>query len=276
MSDESADNNADIVNRATDALRDTSIPNGPPDLLVASTIEAMGFETERAGSPKSKRRIAMIQISKVAIAACLLMAAGVAGWLATFGSNSHLVFADVLEVIEPIRNAQWKVSSEVNGKSYTYEGAATRDGLIRFTMPGEGWSVIDTVLAKMLVVDSTKKEATLTDDDRPAQIRPGNILAQLSELPEEGAEEIGQRKIDGRDTIGFRVRRYNVTTTIWHSPLFVVTVRVALPLTQAVQCTGGGDPAEQRRVIRDLLAARNGEGRNKRFLEAICRVRLVP
>lgn len=95
----------DDLDLATAALRDMSIPDGPPSQLMASTVEAL----QSASIPpdvirlneRKQKMFRLIRYSGAAAAVALL--AVLAGWLFLMDGTASPVFADV---VKKIKNAK--------------------------------------------------------------------------------------------------------------------------------------------------------------------------
>ena len=111
----------DLLDQATDALRETPVPAGPPDELVAQVLASLQAQ-EMAAKPQPQslwtRINAMKPTTKLCVVAALVVAfLGLFSWLAPNGGNRALAVEDVAKAFAAIRTAKCRVTTtgEIEG-----------------------------------------------------------------------------------------------------------------------------------------------------------------
>jgi outer membrane lipoprotein-sorting protein len=141
--------NDDVLDRAAEALRGTTVPAGPPAETLARTIEAMEqvVASSFANPTTTFRRIKnMKSVIKVALAASILVAAGIAFvWVCVGGHSATLAFAAVAEAIGGIRSATYDCICEIDGrKTSTSKCMFLAPSRERVETPAEAYSATFT------------------------------------------------------------------------------------------------------------------------------------
>lgn len=125
-------NNDDGLERL---IRESGDPNVLPDAQYAERLKATILRRAAAVPEVSRKASLMKRIVKVAVAASVVFALGVAVvWLTLGGSSGNLAFADVAKVFESLRSATFDVRTEVRKKKEDKPLVATGKGY--FLAPG--------------------------------------------------------------------------------------------------------------------------------------------
>ncbi len=150
----------DLLDRAAETLCQEPIPPGPPPEAVAHVLEAIRkspanrplslWERARISSPlslwervrvsafgdrvlpslaRTERTKTMKRISKIAVAATLLIALGMlVSWTVIGGGSTNIAFARVAEALDSLRSATYDVTSESKGDKGQPPATATGKG----------------------------------------------------------------------------------------------------------------------------------------------------
>ena len=174
-------------------------------------------------SPKTKLTMA----AAAAIVVALLL-------IVPFGGGS-VTFA---EVIQPILNAQTVIMDTIVGEDE--DGPVIHDivkgSRIRRTSPGmPNVMILDLDAGRMLTFDPATKGAAYLDIQGPLQEGTKSylgmmreIVANLDDRPDLPVEELGEREINGRQAVGFRVTEGRMTLTIWADAEARMPVRIEI------------------------------------------------
>ncbi len=196
------------------------------DRVFGNVLQALD-EKEKAGviKPDLWRTIMNTKTRKFATAAVILIAAIISLHFIAgpFGATSS-VYAEVAERLHKALTMTYTVttSTPLEGMpDMEMEVAFKEPGLMRMTMAGGYVSVMDSVQGKGLSIIPAKKQfiemdlSNLPDDPGQNQL---STIEKLRSLPDRADEELGERKINGRDVQGFRVTEEGVTYTVWIDP----------------------------------------------------------
>jgi outer membrane lipoprotein-sorting protein len=155
-----------------------------------------------------------------------------------------LAFADVVQVLNNVRSATWKTSSEVKlPQNVTVKSTGTGMFLapaherMEFVLQGsEGIQILDGEKGRILSLDPASKKAVIIDVTNlpPGQDSPfgktfqsWRELAILAQKGEAGkVEQLGTKTIDGRLAEGFRIQRGTMELKIWVDSKTSLPVRV--------------------------------------------------
>jgi len=182
------------------------------------------------------RRIIMRSpFAKLAAAAVIAVAAFIG--LHSVGNpfGATVTFA---QVIEPILKARTVVLDFIVGKegeSPVMHDVVVGSRIRRTFSNMETILIIDLDNAKMLTLDPKSKGAAYVDIQGPLQEGTRNLIGfvrnaviRVKDQPDTPVQELGQREIDGRKTVGFMVRSHNEEVTIWADPKTAQPIRIEL------------------------------------------------
>lgn len=224
-----------LLQEATRALRQSPVPAGPPDDAIAEIEEALerGADRHRSLSLIQRSR-AMKPLTKfAAVAASLLVISGTVAWILTAGGGSSVALANVASVLDNIHSA-------------TFTGTTTKEGEppvtakcmflepSRSRMESSRGMVIICGDSKMITLVPERNSAFVFDlDNAPEDGIVKNWLEDVREKidqamagSENDVEKLGQRQIDGRDAVGFRLRVENQEMIVWADPVTALPIRV--------------------------------------------------
>jgi outer membrane lipoprotein-sorting protein len=217
----------DPVARATDALRRSPVPDGPPPETIARTLAALREAAEEpVVIPRPRRRL-MFTILKTA-AAVLTAAAGVTYFVAPPTASAT---AEFVEVARKLQAAQ--TLSLVHTQTQTIAGQpATMKGRILYKVPGllrsepepagAGVSIFDSIRNKILILNPADRSAMLLEEQGggPAPKRDGAamMIEDMRRLGGKDNEPVGEKVIGDVRARGFRVKEQGQDMTIWVDP----------------------------------------------------------
>ncbi len=130
MSDHQDMNQDDLLQQAVNALRQTTVPNGPSPEDVTRLVATL---EEAAPQPSTltlkKRTFAMKPVTKIAVAATILMALGsFFAWTFSGGAFTGIALANVADALDSLRSATYEVTSEAKGEKGQPSATATGKG----------------------------------------------------------------------------------------------------------------------------------------------------
>lgn len=211
----------------------------PPDrefLDRLAQLSAQEFEQtagrRQPGIEHQWRHIMKNRVLRLSSAAAVLIAALI-GIYMLIGSGVTVTFADVIEPILKASTIKYTfiVGNETDGITMTDIVTESR---IRRTF-GDTTLIIDLDNEQMLTLNDTKMEALYMDFTGP--LREGTQLfiqfiretiAKLQENPDFSPEELGEKEIDGRKTIGFRAGSFGENLVIWADAKTAIPLRIEL------------------------------------------------
>jgi outer membrane lipoprotein-sorting protein len=241
----------ELLNRAIAATRQLPMPTGPSAEVAAQTLAAVREAAEQPETTLLQRIRHMPWTSKafaiLATAASLLV---VYVGLSTFTSPA-LAFADVVEVLNKVRSATWKSTSQVKMPN---SGTVTMSGTGMFLSPSHERIETTALGVKTIqIMDGTKdKIVTLTPATKMAMIinvknqptvspygKAFETWRQLAELAKgglaENVERLEAQTIDGRRAEGFRMRTGSIDAKIWADPKTRLPLRVQFSTTEGAE-----------------------------------------
>jgi outer membrane lipoprotein-sorting protein len=244
MSEIRHDPSEDLLMRAVAAMKQLPTPDGPSEAVASDTLTALREASQKPQSSFSQRIYQMPWTSK--LTAALAMAAGllVAYLSVSNMTGNALAFADVVEVLNKVRSATWKTTTEV---TQTPNQTVSWTGVGMFLAPShermetnvngvQAVQIMDGQKDKVIsLVPSTKTAIVIgLKNLPPGRESPfGKTFLGLRELVASArdsksgkVERLGERLIGGRLTQGFRIEIGSVVVKIWADPGTLVPVRV--------------------------------------------------
>lgn len=234
----------DLLSRAVAATRQLSLPEGPSGDLQAQTLAAL---REAARRPKTNflQRISHMPWTSKATALLATAASLVIVYmgLSTL-TGTALAFADVVAVLNKVRTATWKSTTEVTGPD---NKTVTWTGIGMFLAPSHERTEMSFQGTKSIQIFDGQKDKTisLSPDTKTALVIELKNIPPKSENPfgktfqafrtlaaraldgQAGKiEPLGARTIDGRHAQGFRIELGAVEVKIWADPTTSLPVRV--------------------------------------------------
>ena len=172
-------------------------------------------------------------------AAALIAASLCAVYLSFFSTHSATAFAQMADPIIKAKTARFTVV--VEGKDLpkqTFRTLVLEPNRLRQELPTGQVQIVDGNAGRMMLLTPARKTALLTNlTEMPQQKQPANFFDQLrtSLQAAEGEaslkrEPLGQKQIDGRKTIGFRLKTPDREMTIWGDPKTNLPIQVEMTL----------------------------------------------
>jgi outer membrane lipoprotein-sorting protein len=249
-------------------VREAGDPSISPDPLYANTLRAtildrVGPEETVASGPEADREAGgipaitkeraqtMKRITKLAVAATILMAFGsLVFWMTSGGGSTNIAFAEVAKALDSMRSVTYDFTSEikspVDGKTTTIntKGYFLAPSLERAEMSMSIGSAKDKVSSIMILDCLAAKGITLLPEQKKAMIinisttekstgGTSNMFETVRRLIREGStssgekvESLGKKEIDGSLAVGFRTRNNMADMSLWADPQTARLVRV--------------------------------------------------
>ncbi len=187
-------------------------------------------------------------VSRVAAAIVLVVAVvGVALWF--HGAGVSYALADFIQPIIDAKSATCKTTVEIQGMPPgTGEMMVFGPGRFRQTTSPNGVMIWDLDKGKELCLDTAKKQAVLFDIANMPKAKKGEqdlftcLQSQLRESkvkPGVKREPLGEKRIDGHQSIGYRFINRLQTIDLWGDPKTGLPIRVewkmaAMPNTNMI------------------------------------------
>jgi hypothetical protein len=182
-------------------------------------------------------------VSRVAAAVIFVLAiTGVAFWF--YGGGTTPVYADFLKPILEAKTARFKMTSETMGTGGMATTVVMKLGESRSRVETEleapnypkskSVEIWDGYQGKRLSLDPEKKLATLSvdrpKDKTPEKVDPlggwGSFFLEAQKAPDVNREPLGEKEIDGRHVIGFRITTPAGVIEVWGDPKTGLPVRI--------------------------------------------------
>jgi len=191
----------ELLDRATESLRHSIIPDGPPPEVIAKVLANLGMAENANATHIWKRFFTMNALVKLAVAA--ILAIGIGGMLlwGTGRWGTNLTFADVLKEVRKVQSVQYTQTVTVSVPGQPPQMLMSGQSKTRFTIQGQV-IILDSEKGRFLEISPDQKVAMVGDlVDFPApQV---NMWEVLQRLPKD-AKSIGEKEIGGRRADGFQ------------------------------------------------------------------------
>jgi outer membrane lipoprotein-sorting protein len=262
MTERNEQQSVDVLDLATAALRDMSIPDGPPAQLAASTVEAL----QSASIPPdivrlNERKRKMFRLmSYSGAAASVALFAVLAGWLFLMDRTAAPAFADVVEKVKNAKSVTFvtKMPTVVQGnqRGVLQQKFYVQGSVFRMELPSaqEGVSLPPGTppILVAIVADAKQKKALqlefasqtahylAVDEKQWQEMTRGlaNPIEKLRELKNEDAEPAGTEEWNGRKMQVYRLKKADIfmglrlgkdeTAKLWVDPKSGLPVRIAV------------------------------------------------
>jgi len=223
----------DVLERATGALRDMVIPDGPGNDLIEATLAQLPVDDRYRAPLTSSWRINPVRsLARLAVAAMILIAVALA---AMWYSTPSLTWASVLGQINRERSVRFKTAMTIPGP-----GGKPQDIVLDTTVvepermrsviaPGWVVTIWDFHQGRTLVLVPSMRQAILMEmQNLPVGKKPINILAELKETSSQAGTPLPGQEIGGIWAKGFKIARPNSDMTVWVDPQTQLPVRVEI------------------------------------------------
>jgi outer membrane lipoprotein-sorting protein len=225
MTDRNEHQPVDVLDRATGALRDTFIPDGPSPQLAASTVEAL----QSASIPPDvvrlmERKRKMFRFMRLSgAAAAVVLVAIFAAWLLLMDRTAVFAFADVVEKVKNAKSVTFVLKSEIGSQpamlqNFYIQGTAYRMEIPSkeqaFPVPPDAPPVLMALIAdakqkQTLRLDYVRKTAQKlpVDDKQWEEMAKADVIEQFRHLTDKDAERIGEEQLNSRKTSVYRLKK---------------------------------------------------------------------
>ncbi len=251
---------SDIVDRAMGELRSSPVPlELPSELLdallqaarentgaVQRTVEASAqaeiiHPTLLTHSLDNWRWIMRSPVSRIAAAVVFVVAiTGVFFWLHTGGAT--VSFAEVVERFLMVKSYKMKMTDQLDGNIFqTYDSMWIAPGCSRFEFKNSDGGIERVVITegtKGLYFSPKEKVAEITEvfnlpDQAPFFDEAHSLMLKAREKTVE-AVPLGEKVIDGRQAIGYRLKieKYSTQQDIWADAKTLLPVRIEITTVQ--------------------------------------------
>ena len=244
MTSEKHDLSDDILDQATQALRGTPIPPGPPPEVLQRVLDTPSRDIEIAKSIPILEKLQLLKpLAK--IAAVLVIAAGVIGLFTLMfpdGGNggSGSAFADVVQTILTAKTAVFQAIVTIEGSdAQMVTGKFMEPGLMRQEITEGGLITTDWKYGKMVVLLPEKRKSisyelqNIPDDpgDFNIFLELKRLISEAKENIDESVESLGEKEIDGEMAIGYHAHKSGDEMTIWAGKESLLPLRIELSMT---------------------------------------------
>ena len=232
-------NQNDLLKRATEALRHTPIPIGPPDALVAQVVaDLKREETADLVQPLSlfARIDSMKPMTKFVVVATLFVAfCGLLAWLSP--SGRALAFEEIAKAFASIQSTTCDMTAEtgeVKTESKVMFLAPSLERIETKMMGEVSINICDLRAQKWLTLIPKQKMAVVYNMENAPKDRPVNGSFELLRErfrkaqadPDQGTRSLGVKEIDGVRALGFRLDDKFGSTDVWADPETALPIRV--------------------------------------------------
>jgi outer membrane lipoprotein-sorting protein len=171
------------------------------------------------------------------LAAAVLIAASLcAVYLSFFSTHSTTAFAQMADPIIKAKTARFTVLLEgIDLPKQTFRTLVLEPGRLRQEMPTGEVRITDYNAGRMTILTPAQKSAQLSDI--PKQQKSANFFDHLrttvraaKDDAHSKRESLGEKQIDGRKTMGFRLKTPDHETTIWGDPKTGLPILVEMTL----------------------------------------------
>jgi outer membrane lipoprotein-sorting protein len=245
MKDRNDSNHDDLLDRAVDAvLREPAPDELPPDRVTELVAQVRRAADQRYPNTLIERIKNMRPLTRITVAAAILIAITVLiSWLAP-NSGTALAFAQVAEALNKLESATWKTETVVKGpdnKTVTWTATnmflAPSHERTEFAVDGgktTGISITNGQKDKIItLVPDAKTAVVLQLKDLPKGSPIGRTFQGLRDLVAEAqggkagkVERLGAKTIDGRRTEGYRLQLGAVEVKFWADAKTSLPIRV--------------------------------------------------
>jgi outer membrane lipoprotein-sorting protein len=244
MNDRNHDQPDELLDRATEALRNAPVPARPPAGLVRATIERL---TTQTASPEllqldevkvrlAERKAKMIRIARysTALAAGLLIAIGI-GSLALMNQTTSAAFAGVLENVRQADSVTFTNKQKIGiGPAMEVKGYLQREHF-RWELPGVLAIIADFKEKSVIELNLVAKTATGRPFPKGDNHPFANPIQAIERAKPEDAKLVRTETLEGNtvdvyevDKIDFMGSHGDGTTTVWVDRKTRLPMRIVL------------------------------------------------
>ncbi len=208
------------LNAATNALRNTHIPAGPPPELITRVL--MRLHSPTTPTPLQSRRSPWPILPRwktLALAASVLFCAGLIAILLPYGPGANTAFAQILRQIETAQTLTFTAITHDKGLRHVSHVMLKQPGLMRVESADGIITTTNFQTGKILAIYPASKKALAIDlNNRPGFMTPHNFLDELKKVIAANATPLGEKQQAGQTLQGYRVAHDGNSQNIWINP----------------------------------------------------------
>ncbi|HYE18568.1 MAG TPA: hypothetical protein VEA69_08995 [Tepidisphaeraceae bacterium] len=203
------------LDRAVEAVRNTPIPDGPSDAVLAQTLARLSA----APFTLPERRPLMPRLLR--LAAALALIAGVGALLYLVSHSGTPAFADVVKNFRDAKTLTFTSTVPVPNvkEPMVMTFFMTGGGRTRVQMPDGQVTISDMPAGRSLTIDPKLKTAILITFDPkgrgPERAGAADFLDEFKRLDDKAAKPLGEKVIDGKPARGFATDQGAMKMEIW-------------------------------------------------------------
>jgi len=218
------------------ALAGSDLENGVMNRIIREQKIQLKAQGGPGEAPNIWRIIMKSTITKLAVAAAILIAVGIGFHFIGNPLGATVTFA---EVIEPILNARTVILDLIIGDEET--GPVMHEIVVgprmRRTISNmeNMIHIIDLESGNMLLLDTEEQTAVYVDIQGSVQERTRSYVEFLRKMivkVQDNYEKLGEQEIDGQKAIGFVARGPNEEVKLWADPETALPIRIELRVGQ--------------------------------------------
>jgi outer membrane lipoprotein-sorting protein len=229
----------DLLERSLAEMRREALPDGPPDQLVARTLEAL--KSAEGGAPTTLKlntqgNKTMRFLMK--LAAVIALVSGIAAMLFIANHTTSVALGDVVNKIRDAHTMTCSatVESPADAKHpMTMKMYINQAFRMRIESQTGAVQIFDHAAGKILMLDVNTKQATVasTGAGRPAAAGAGGWIGAIKSLNVKDSKDLGEKEIDGRKAKGFLVNKEGTQFILWADPVTgdPILISVEIPMS---------------------------------------------
>ena len=225
----------EFLDSAFETLRDSPASNGPPDDVVASTIEAIQtLKTRPVTDRLIDRRKTMMRIFQFSGATVGIMLCTALAWITVIDGGSNIAFGDVVDALKDIESATCMNSQKIGKQQEIKFTFYLQPKRFRMENKKIGVFIVDFQQKQGLSLTPALKMAQKMDlPDSVKQAGFNNPLQQLQALRPADAKPDGHEKIAGLNCPIYKVDNASLldlkgTMTVWVHPKSELPVKIKM------------------------------------------------
>ncbi len=221
----------DPLERAAEALRRASVPEGPRDETIARTLAVL--RAAQANTTPFYRRKLMRYALR--IAAVVVVAAGIAAFYAgILPLRAPLAFAEVAAKLRDAHTITYDFAfQDPKQKEPIKMKVFFKDpGLMRSEGAGQAVTITDLIHGKGLLLYTPTKTAMLIDFKKEGKTKNAEVsmIEELRKLADKKGESAGKKRIGDVEAVGFRVEEEGFPLTVWADPKTKMPVLIEIAI----------------------------------------------
>jgi outer membrane lipoprotein-sorting protein len=222
----------DLLARAEEALRRTTVPEGRPEEAFGRILARLHAESGPCPPvPSSRRKLGQWPVRSAAAVAAAMLGYLAATWLA----SSARAFAEVAQQLREAQTLAYRTTTHIAGQAQPVDVRVMvkAPGLIRYeTEPLGTVTVVDIARNRILVLDRKSRSAHFIERPANGDVASFDVAARqvegLRALGHTPSQFVGRRRIGNIEAEGYRARQPGQDSVVWVDPRARVPLRVEL------------------------------------------------